>query len=571
MNTPSIKTDPLSDVTVCFKDHFGQPIQDLKIEVKGMEDHASKVYHAASTNAQGTIQFSVDLGTALSVHVKRWTNDTMKEVARLNASLSEVCFNLTSPKTRHDLPTKVDDSAKGDYWRGTYIVKAHDNLTTIAKKYHTSVDLLKRVNGLKSDLIVVGQKLKVPPVESRKSDEPTPKKPTPKGTPPQNDHPNNDQGAPTSVPRQGAAPIIFPIGCRPLNDQGGIYGTSSCDYTWTKPLHGGGHDQARYGANRAGGRKHAARDLYVQAHTPIVAIAPGVVIKCEFFYCHTWQISIHHKTADGREFIALYGEVDPSSTTVRVGDTVSQGQVLANSGVLLKANGMPLHVVGNENVSMLHFEAYSGTLGFDSHSQLNGSSMAPPFQRRADLIDSLAILQEGYRATFLDAPPLQPAGQRIPIAQLAISDQGKAFIKGWEGVHYDASKANTFYYNDSKGYCTVGWGHLIAESSCAANGYVAMSSKITVAEAQTLFDNDVAVIEGRVKNAISVPLYQHEYDALVSLAFNMGSLSKAPSLCRKLNSGDYTGAPVEFLDIENRTRREREHDMFCLGTHNSNH
>jgi len=98
-----------------------------------------------------------------------------------------------------------------------------------------------------------------------------------------------------------------------------------------------------------------------------------------------------------------------------------------------------------------------------------------------------------------------------------------------------------------------------------------MSSKITVTEAQTLFDSDVAVIEGRVKNAISVPLYQYEYDALVSLAFNMGSLSKVPSLCRKLNSRDYTGAPVEFLDIENRTRREREHDMFCLGTYNSNH
>jgi hypothetical protein len=30
-------------------------------------------------------------------------------------------------------------------------------------------------------------------------------------------------------------------------------------------------------------------------------------------------------------------------------------------------------------------------------------------------------------------------------------------------------------------------------------------------------------------------------------------LSKAPSLCRKLNSEDYTGVPVEFLDIEGLT------------------
>ncbi|QBQ98301.1 glycoside hydrolase family protein [Paraburkholderia pallida] len=571
MNTPNTNTDLLSAVTVYFKDRFDQSIQDLKVEIKGLDDRASDIYHAASTSAQGTIQFTVPVGTELSVHVKRWTSDTMKEVARFNASLPEIRFRLTSPKTVHDLPTKVDNPTKGDYWRGTYVVKVHDNLTIIARKYHTSVDLLKRVNGLKSDMIVVGQKLKVPPVESRKSDQPTPKKPAPAGTPPQNDHPNNDRGAPTSTPRQGAAPVIFPIQTRPLNDEGAIYGTQSCDYTWTKPLHGGGHDQARFGANRAGGRKHAARDLYVQAHTPIVAIAPGIVIKCEFFYCHTWQISIHHKTTDGREFIALYGEVDPSSTTVRIGDTVSQGQILASSGVLLKADGTTLHVVGNENVSMLHFETYSGVLGFDPHSRLNGSSMDQPFQRRGDLMDSLAILQEGYRATFLDAPPLRPAGQRIPIAQLKISDQGQAFIKGWEGVYYDDSKTHTYYYDDKKGYCTVGWGHLIGKSTCTANGYVAMSSMITVAQAQTLFDNDVTVIEGRVKNAITVPLYQHEYDALVSLAYNMGSLSKAPNLCHKLNSGDYAGAPVEFLDIENRTRREREHDMFCLNIYNSNH
>ncbi|ACC74811.1 LysM peptidoglycan-binding domain-containing protein [Paraburkholderia phymatum] len=571
MQRSSNASDYVSDVTVFFKDHFGVPIQNLKVEIRGIEDQAGHMYHSASTNARGAIQFSVRKGEELSVHVKRWTSESMKEVARLSAALSQIAFHLTSPKTQHDLPTKTDDSGGGNYWRGTYKVKAHDNLTAIARKYHTSVDLLKRVNGLKSDLIVVGQTLKVPPVESRKSDEPVPKKPAPSGTPPQNDHSNNDHGAPTTMPRRGPAPIIFPIAARPLNDEGGVYGTPSCDYTWTKQLHGGGYDQARYGANRAGGRKHAARDLYVKSDTPIVAIAPGVVIKCEFFYCHTWQISIHHKTTDGREFIALYGEVKPSSITVKIGDTVNQGQILAASGTLLKANGTPLHVVGNENVSMLHFEAYSGSLGFDSHSRLNGSAMPAPFQRRADLIDSLTILLEGYQATFLDAPPLKAVGQRIAIAQLNISEQGKAFIKGWEGVYYDDSKANTYYYDDSKGYCTVGWGHLISKSSCTANGYVAMSSKISVADAQTLFDRDVARIETAVKNAISVPLYQYEYDALVSLAYNMGSLIKAPSLCRKLNSGDYVGAPAEFLDIENKTRREREHDMFCLNTYNSNH
>ena len=46
-------------------------------------------------------------------------------------------------------------------------------------------------------------------------------------------------------------------------------------------------------------------------------------------------------------------------------------------------------------------------------------------------------------------------------------------------------------------------------------------------------------------------LYQYEFDALVSLLFNLGSLRKAPLLKSKLNSGDYAGAADEFLDITN--------------------
>jgi GH24 family phage-related lysozyme (muramidase)/LysM repeat protein len=570
MATSNNTDTTLSDVTVYFKDHFGQPIQNLKVEIKGMEEQASRLYHTASTNAEGAVQFSVRMGEALSVHVKRWTSDSMKEVARLNASLSQIKFHLTSPKTLHEVQTKVDDSSSGNYWRGTYTVKPHDNLTVIAKKYHTSVDLLKHANQLTSDRIDVGQVLKIPPVESRKSDSPAPKKPAPQGTPPQNDHDNNDRGAPTTAPRKGAAPIIFPLKERPLNDDGGIYGTADCNYTWNKPLNAAGYHQARFGANR-GSRKHAARDLYVEKYTEVVAIAPGVVIKSEFFYCQTNQISIHHTTSDGRQFIALYGEVDPHSVKVRVGDSVNQGDVLAKSGVLINGS-TPLHVVGNQNVSMLHFETYSGAEGFDPSSKLNGHTLPGPFQRRSDLIDSLAVLQEGYRATFLDAAPLKPAGARIPIDQLRTSALGKTFIQGWEGVKYDATKQSTYYYDDSKGFCTVGWGHLIGRQSCASLGYTANVDKIPVAAAQAYFESDVLVHEGYVKEAITVPLFQYEFDALVSLAFNVGHISKvAPKFCQKLNACNYSDAPSEFLDMENQKRRKSEHQVFCNCVYDSSH
>jgi GH24 family phage-related lysozyme (muramidase) len=117
----------------------------------------------------------------------------------------------------------------------------------------------------------------------------------------------------------------------------------------------------------------------------------------------------------------------------------------------------------------------------------------------------------------------------------------------------------------------MGWGHLIREASCVACGYVAMSSKMPVQDAKALFENDVAVIEERVRKSITVPLYQYEFDALMSLAYNLGGLLKTPNLRQKLNQSDYSGAPNEFLDIENRTRRQREYDMFCLNVYNSNH
>lgn len=42
-----------------------------------------------------------------------------------------------------------------------YKVSSGDSLSKIAKKYNTTVDLIKKSNGLKSDLIRIGQKLKV--------------------------------------------------------------------------------------------------------------------------------------------------------------------------------------------------------------------------------------------------------------------------------------------------------------------------------------------------------------------------------------------------------------------------
>ena len=85
---------------------------------------------------------------------------------------------------------------------------------------------------------------------------------------------------------------------------------------------------------------------------------------------------------------------------------------------------------------------------------------------------------------------------------------------------------------------------------------------------------DVQRFEGALKQCVTVPLHQHEYDAFNSLAYNIGSGAFCRStLVRKLNSGGYTeacqqilvwdkfkGKPLRGLTL----RRQREYRE-CIG------
>lgn len=59
---------------------------------------------------------------------------------------------------------------------------------------------------------------------------------------------------------------------------------------------------------------------------------------------------------------------------------------------------------------------------------------------------------------------------------------------------------------------------------------------------------DVAKFEGAVKQCVHVPLHQFEYDAYISLSYNIGAANFCGStLVKKLNAGDYAGACKEIL------------------------
>jgi lysozyme len=80
--------------------------------------------------------------------------------------------------------------------------------------------------------------------------------------------------------------------------------------------------------------------------------------------------------------------------------------------------------------------------------------------------------------------------------------------------------------------------------------------------------------EGAIKQCVKVPLYQHEYDALIGLAYNVGSNAFCSStLVKLLNQMRYSEACDQILRWDRAggkvvrgltIRREKEHKQ-CLG------
>lgn len=116
-----------------------------------------------------------------------------------------------------------------------------------------------------------------------------------------------------------------------------------------------------------------------------------------------------------------------------------------------------------------------------------------------------------------------------------ISKEGLELIKRWEQLRLKP-------YDDGAGFQTIGWGHKIRKEED-------FGEEISVETANALLVGDVLDAEKAVHGAAQVPLRQNEYDALVSLAYNIGAGNFARStLVQKLNEKDYLAAARHILD-----------------------
>lgn len=101
---------------------------------------------------------------------------------------------------------------------------------------------------------------------------------------------------------------------------------------------------------------------------------------------------------------------------------------------------------------------------------------------------------------------------------------------------------------------TIGWGN----TQYADGRPVGPNDVISQARADEEFAFDLITFEAMIDQAVKVPLTQNQFDALVSIVYNVGPGNKAKSgilrlksgqpstLLRLLNAGDYKGAADQF-------------------------
>lgn len=121
---------------------------------------------------------------------------------------------------------------------------------------------------------------------------------------------------------------------------------------------------------------------------------------------------------------------------------------------------------------------------------------------------------------------------------MKVSKNGIHLIKHFEGVRNRPYKCQA-------GLWTIGVGHVIGNGQQLFESWNRVFSLV---EIETLLAKDLERFERGVEKLISVPLKQHQFDALVSFAFNLGlGCLQRSTLRQKLNRGDTFGAIKSWL------------------------
>lgn len=116
---------------------------------------------------------------------------------------------------------------------------------------------------------------------------------------------------------------------------------------------------------------------------------------------------------------------------------------------------------------------------------------------------------------------------------MKLSDAGVKHLEAEEGYR-------EVPYMDAGGVLTVGYGHTGKDVRAGEN--------VSLERAQELLRADVATAEACINKYVTVIQNQHQFDALVSFVYNVGTEAfKKSTLLQTINSGDVEGISNQFM------------------------
>lgn len=148
------------------------------------------------------------------------------------------------------------------------------------------------------------------------------------------------------------------------------------------------------------------------------------------------------------------------------------------------------------------------------------------------------------------------------------SDAGLNIIKKWEGLRLSA------YADPAAGGepYTIGYGHTYR----AGPPKVTPGMRISTAEAVSILKDDLKKFEDSVTALLKRTPTQAQFDAMVSLTYNIGPENfRKSTVLRKFNEGDFKGAAeafMLFIKANGKTmkglvnRRSEERELFLVGS-----
>ncbi len=201
------------------------------------------------------------------------------------------------------------------------------------------------------------------------------------------------------------------------------------------------------------------------------------------------------------------------------------------------------------------------------------------YLRRASLVGLAGLLAAcsagqqttGQQADHLAAGELvQPGQELVPpgVTLRSVFPAGIEVTKQCEGWV-------PHLYDDAAGFCTIGYGHLIKKARCDGSEPAQYRAGLTPHQGQLILTADMGGAQYSVMTAVTMPMTDGQFAALVDFVFNVGSANfRHSTLLSAINARELDRVEGQF----NRwvladgkpwpglvTRRQREIALFFSG------